>query len=64
LDEARRLAQSVAKFPSDYQGAAQELVAKLGGPVRSAERAEAPRTFIEAKDAGREILDALDAASW
>ena len=61
-NEARRLAQAVAKFPSEYQSEAQELVAQLGGPVRNATKAEDPRTFVEAKDAGREILDAMDGA--
>ncbi len=60
--EARKLAQFVAKFTSDYQKDAQQLVAELGGPDRTGEKLE-PKTFAEAKNAGKEALDSIQPAT-
>lgn len=60
--EARKLAQFVAKFTSDYQKGAQQLVAELGGPDRTGEKI-VPKTFAEAKNAGKEALDSIQPAT-
>ncbi len=60
--EARQLAQFVAKFTSDYQKDAQQLVAELGGPDRTGEKL-VPKTFAEAKNAGKEALDSIQPAT-
>ena len=60
--EARKLAQFVAKFTSEYQEPAQQLVAALGGPDRTGEKPD-PQTFDAARQAGREALDAYQTAA-
>lgn len=62
--EARRHALFVSRQPGDLQVKARELVAKFGGPDLAAEAEKKdPKTFTEAKDAGREVLDALQSAN-
>lgn len=60
--DARKLAQFVSKFTSDYQKDAQQLVAELGGPDRTGDKVE-PKTFAEAKNAGKEALDSIQPAT-
>jgi hypothetical protein len=59
--DARKLAQFVSKYKSDYQRNAQQLVAELGGPDRTGEKV-VPTTFAEAKNAGKEALDSIQPA--
>jgi tetratricopeptide (TPR) repeat protein len=59
---ARKLAQFVSKFKSDYQKQAQQLVADLGGPDRTGEKVD-PKTFAEAMNAGKEALDSIHPAT-
>ena len=61
LSEARKLAETVAKYESPHQQAARELVALLGGPDRTGEKRQ-PRNFIQAQKAGTERMDAVEAA--
>ena len=62
--DARKNALFVAKQAGDLQAKARELVAKFGGPELAEDSAKKePKTFSEAKDAGREVLDALQTAS-
>ncbi|HJN07174.1 MAG TPA: hypothetical protein QF564_00665 [Pirellulaceae bacterium] len=60
--DARKLAQFVSRFTSDYQKDAQQLVAELGGPDRTGEKV-IPTTFAEAKNAGKEALDSIPPAT-
>ena len=64
LVDARKLAAYVAKYPSDYQKDAQRMLAEIGGPqVASAGGDQGtPKTFEEAKKAGRDALDAVQVA--
>ncbi len=62
--EARKHALFVSKQPGDLQQKARELVAKFGGPELAAESSQKElKTFDEAKQAGREVLDALQTAN-
>ena len=61
LQEARKLAQFVARHPSPYQQEAQDLLARWNGAAPPRER-PLPRTFREASDAGHEAIDAWKAA--
>ena len=62
--DARRNALYVSKQAGDLQAKARELVAKFGGPELAEDSAKKePKTFSEAKDAGREALDALQTAN-
>lgn len=62
--DARRHALFVSRQPSEWQAKARELVAKFGGPAIAAEAGKKdPKTFNEAKDAGREALENLQAAN-
>lgn len=62
--EARKNALYVSKQAGDLQAKARELVAKFGGPELAEDSTKKqPKTFAEAKDAGREALDALQTAN-
>ncbi len=62
--EARRNALFVSKQSGDLQQKARELVAKFGGPELAADSAKKElKTFDEAKQAGRDVLDALQTAN-
>ena len=62
--EARRNALFVSKQSGDLQQKARELVAKFGGPELAADSAKKElKTFDEAKQAGRDALDALQTAN-
>ncbi len=58
ISEAKKQANFVARTSSEFQDEARQLVAALGGPDRTGEKAD-PRTFDEAKVAGKEALDAI-----
>jgi len=60
---ARKHAQFVSRVTGDLQQPARELLAKWGGPkVAPGEKPE-PKTFAEAKQAGREALDTVQTAN-
>jgi hypothetical protein len=62
--DARKNALFVAKQTGDLQRKARELAAKFGGTEVAEDSAQkTPKTFTEAKDAGREVLDALQTTS-
>lgn len=61
ISEARQLAVLVAKFPSEYQDDAQELLGRLGRPA-SPEKPGEIRTFADARDAGRDAIERLQSA--
>ena len=62
--DARKNALSVSRQAGDLQAKARELVAKFGGPELAEDSAKKePKTFSEAKDAGREALEALQTAN-
>jgi hypothetical protein len=62
--DARRHALFVSRQSGDLQAKARELVARFGGPDLAADAGKKePKTFTEAKDAGREVLDALQSAN-
>jgi hypothetical protein len=62
--DARKNALYVSKQAGDLQAKARELVAKFGGPELAEDSGKKePKTFSEAKDAGREALDALQTAN-
>ncbi len=62
--DARKNALFVSKQSGDLQKKARELVTKFGGPELAAESSKKePKTFEEAKQAGREVLDALQTAN-
>ncbi|MDA1056048.1 MAG: hypothetical protein O3C40_37180 [Planctomycetota bacterium] len=60
--EAKKQANFVANKSSEFQEEARQLVAALGGPDRTGDKPE-PRTFDEAKTAGKEALDSIQTAS-
>ncbi|MGE0756532.1 MAG: hypothetical protein AB7F89_03745 [Pirellulaceae bacterium] len=62
LSEAKKFATLVAKYDSDYQPEAQALLAQLGGPEKTSDQREA-NTFAQARDFGRETLEALETDS-
>lgn len=58
LTDARKLAQYVARFQGEHQKDAQKFLADLGvGTAAGAEQA-LPKTFAEARQAGKDALDA------
>ncbi|HND52067.1 MAG TPA: hypothetical protein PLV92_06715, partial [Pirellulaceae bacterium] len=63
MTEARKLSQYVAKFPSEYQKEAQKLAGELGigGPSTSGD-APQPKTFADARTAGKDVLDGVQVA--
>jgi len=62
--EARKNALFVSKQPGDLQQRARELVAKFGGPELAADSSQKElKTFDDAKQAGRDALDALQTAN-
>ena len=61
-DEARQLAVFVSKHAGPHQAEAQEILVRLGRPV-IAKPAAPPSTFAEAKDAGRDAIEALQTAA-
>ena len=62
MSEAKKQASFVASKSGDFQEEARQLVATLGGPDRTGEKPD-PRTFDEAKTAGKESLDSIQTAS-
>lgn len=60
--EARQLALFVSKHTSPFQAEAQEILVRLGRPALT-KPPTPPSTFAEAKDAGREAVDALQTAA-
>lgn len=62
LSEGKRQANFVASKSSEFQEEARQLVAALGGPDRTGEKAD-PHTFDEAKTAGKEALDSIQTAT-
>ncbi|MFV1963933.1 MAG: hypothetical protein ACC628_00810 [Pirellulaceae bacterium] len=63
LTESRRLAQFVAKHTSEFQQEARNLVAELGGGTTRSTKKLDPKSFAEAKEAGREALDSIQTAT-
>ncbi len=62
VSEAKRQANFVASRTGEFQEEARQLVAALGGPDRTGEKAD-PHTFDEAKTAGKEALDSIQTAT-
>ena len=60
--EARQLAVFVSKHAGPHQAEAQDILVRLGRPV-IAKPATPPSTFAEAKDAGRDAIEALQTAA-
>lgn len=58
VSEAKKQANIIARTTNEFQDEARQLVATLGGPDRTGEKPD-PRTFDEAKAAGKEALDAV-----
>lgn len=56
LNQARNLAKAVAKYPSEYQKEARQLLTELGVESTSTEEIQ-PKSFNEAFTAGQEALD-------
>jgi hypothetical protein len=59
LGEARALLLMVARYSSDFRAEAQQLLGEVGGLTTPRDAAE-PRTFSEAKDAGKEALERFE----
>ncbi|MCO6453903.1 MAG: hypothetical protein J5I93_01195 [Pirellulaceae bacterium] len=65
ISEARKLANDVARYPGDLQQEARKLLSQLrGGEATEEEQKPEPKTFAEAKDAGKEALDSLQTAGY
>ena len=63
LTDGRTLLTYVTKFPSEYQDPARKLLPDFtGGDVAASDRPE-PKTFIEARTAAKEAIDAMQAAN-
>ncbi|MFO0817319.1 MAG: EF-hand domain-containing protein [Pirellulales bacterium] len=63
MGDARKLAQFVARSPGDLQKDAQKLLSELGVGSANAEGEKSlPKTFAEARQAGRDALDAINVA--
>lgn len=62
ISAAKQQANFVASKSGEFQDAARQLVAELGGPDRTDEKPD-PHTFDEAKVAGKEALDSIQTAS-
>ena len=62
ISAARQQAQFVASRTSEFQDAAKQMVADLGGPDRTGEEVD-PKTFAEARDAGKDALDSIQTAT-
>ena len=62
--DARKLLVPATKMKSDYQDEARRLVAEFQGadPDAVEQVRAAPKTFAEAKDAGKEVLDSIGTA--
>jgi hypothetical protein len=64
VTEARQLANAVVKIPGDLQEEARKLLAQLrGGEVTEEEKPE-PKTFVDARDAGKEAIEAMQTATF
>jgi len=61
--DARKNALFVSRVKGDLQQESRELLAKWGGPKVEEGQAPDPKTFAEAKQAGREALDAIQTAN-
>ena len=62
--DARRHALFVSRQPGEFQAKARGLVTRFGGPDLTADEGKKdPRTFAEARDAGREALDRMQTAN-
>ena len=59
LNEARRLADVVARYEGEHQRAAREMIALLGGPDRTNERPD-PTNFVQARKAGTDALEVVE----
>ncbi len=64
LRTARNLAVEVSRYPSDAQDAARQFIADLRGVEVIAEERPQPKTFSDAKTAGKESLDQMQNATF
>lgn len=62
-NEAKKGVQFVSRIPGDLQKEAQQLLATWGGASVDPNEKPDPKTFAEAKTAGREMLDAMQTAN-
>src|SRR5205807_1653104 len=62
LTDGRKYVTYVTRFPSDYQEAARKLLPEFsGGDAEVAQRPE-PKTFLDARTATKDALDAMQSA--
>ena len=61
--EARKNAQFVSRTSRGYQQEAREFLSEIGIEARDSEEAVDPTSFAEARQAGRDALDALQTAN-
>ncbi len=63
LTEGRKLVTYASKFPSDHQEAARKMIADFtGGDAEQVAARPEPTSFQEARTAGKESIDAMQAA--
>ncbi len=63
MNQARKLATDVAGLPSDYQDQAREFLALIGVSTTPSDKSVDPKTFADAKQAGKDALEAMQTAS-
>jgi len=61
--DARKNAQFVSRIPGDWQQPARQFLVEIGVEDLAGGAADEPKTFDEAKQAGRDSLDALQTAN-
>ncbi len=62
IGEARRLAKFVSAIPGEFQKPAKQLLVDLGGAGSVSDIPVDPRTFTQAYEAGKEVLDGMKSA--
>jgi tetratricopeptide (TPR) repeat protein len=65
LRAARQLAREVAKYPGEHQEAARKILADMqGGASEAEEQRPTPKSFNEARTAGRDAMDAMQNSNF
>ena len=63
ISDAKKQCSTISRFPGPYQDPAKKLLAELGGrKVNEGEEGKEPTNFVEAKDAGKDAIDAVEVA--